>query len=286
MGNVMQHLPENLRAASNGECPAMSSSAPVKAARVCSASTNLTTATGDLTPLSDCLDSVLSTLTRAYGLDYYDTAGDPFQKVGLLIEMATDEGYGPKEFAARLRAMVKACPFPTWTPADFFKERAAVHPYGWYLKQLDETKANAALIDCYELADGSHGWGWKHEVRDMLPLYRPNEKPVAKELPDHAEPMPDDVAAQLKEFVKDVDVKEMERQDMADTITRLRADVGAARMERDEWKRAAADAEDAIAALHAVMVDVCEGRITVEQLKSRAKGDGEGAAVITVREVA
>jgi hypothetical protein len=34
------------------------------------------------------------------------------------------------------------------------------------------------------------------------------------------------------------------------------------------------------------MVDVCEGRITVEQLKSRAKGDGEGAAVITVREVA
>jgi hypothetical protein len=231
-----------------------------------------------LTPLSDCLDNVLSTLTRAYGLDYYDTAGDPFQKVGLLIEMATDEGYGPKEFTARLRAMVKACPFPTWTPADFFKERAAVHPYGWYLKQLDETKANAALIDCYELADGSHGWGWKHEVRDMLPLYRTDVKPAPKELPDHAERPSPEVSDDVKRFIELVDKHDRDVADMSDTITRLRAELGAARMERDEWKRAAADADDTIAALHAVMVDVCEGRITVEQLKSRATGEEREAA--------
>jgi hypothetical protein len=222
---------------------------------------------------SACLDDVLRELSSAYRGDYYDQTSADFQAVQGLIRLAIDDGYGPSEFLAQVKRMIKQQEWATWTPAHFFKLRIQLHPYPWYLERIAETKANASLIDCYQLADGSHGWGWRNEIRNLLPLYRPNEKPAPKELPDHAEPMPDDVAAQLKEFVKDVDVKEMERQDQLDTITRLRAQLGAAQMERDDWKRAAADADDTIAALHAVMVDVCEGRITVEQLKSRATGE-------------
>jgi hypothetical protein len=293
MAHRISDLVENLKAPSNGEWTPDLRIGSASTERNSFAPRGLTEAMGerpivtggvedwDPCPLTNaCLDKALKIFTAAYQGDYYDTDSMDFARVQLIFSMAEEEGYGPRELLARLRAMVKACPFPTWTPADFFKERAAVHPYGWYLKQLDETKANAALIDCYELADGSHGWGWKHEVRDMLPLYRPNEKPAPKELPDHAEPMPDDVAAQLKAFVADVDVKELERADMETTIQRLRSERDAARMERDTanqatqfWKQAAADWEDAAAALQVIVSDVIDGRITIDELRARVSDE-------------
>ena len=220
-------------------------------------------------PLSAAsVEEAMTMLSAAYRLDYFDPELPEHATVGLLVSMATEEGYGDREFIARLKAMVKACKFPTWTPADFFADRVKLHPYGWYLDRVTESKANASQIDCYTLADGSHGWGWKHEVRDMLPLYRPDEKPAAKELPDHAEPMPYDVAAQLKEFVKDVDVKLVERADMEATIARLRSELFKAQGDRDFWK-------DAATALQLVVSEVIDGTLTVEALRDRVTSEEE-----------
>lgn len=112
-------------------------------------------------------------------------------KVRTLFETIKKLGLSAGQFDHLLTRFLATARFPTWAIGEFLQdvEPPKVYPYSWYLRQIEENKWNNDAIACYLLPDGSHAWGWKHEIGRRLPYYVKEATKPGAHLNDWMEPI-------------------------------------------------------------------------------------------------
>jgi hypothetical protein len=203
-----------------------------------------------------------------------------------LVRLIRGAGWNRARLADAIERFIGGHRYENWRPADLLDTPSPkVYGRDWYLKRLEEARSNGKAIGIYRAGDRVV-YGWRDEVRDALPKYDPPKPrplhPIAALALDTERPEPPtpEVSDDVKRFIALVDKHDRDVADMSDTITRLRAELGAARMERDTanqatqfWKHSAADWEDTATALQVIVSDVIDGRITIDELRARVSDE-------------
>ncbi len=95
-------------------------------------------------------DEMLSRLSAAYKLDYYDETLLHCASAKDLFRRAVNKRWTASEFLQRLDEMTESTPFATWTPADFFKkQRPHLLPYSWALMESKNDRNAMQRMEAY-----------------------------------------------------------------------------------------------------------------------------------------
>lgn len=211
MGNLSQHLPENLSAITraDGKSEARESTSTAittpfqttprrEPATLRESGEEISTLTRE-SPITPAVwREGIARIGANFGVNYIakDARGNPtadHAKALTLLEELRRKGWTDGDFATALDPFLMTCKFPTWTIADFMTERPKVYPWSWY---NERTPAERELIGAYAL-DGHTKpvFGWRHEVGDRLPVWV--APPQIRELAAAPEPMTPEVSAEL-----------------------------------------------------------------------------------------
>lgn len=171
--------------------------------------------------------------------------------------------------------------------SDFYRvPQMRLHPYDpWY---LERTANERKMIRGYHVPGIDQPmFGWVGEIGDALPLYEAPEqvktlpRSTGKRMSDATRQMIAHSTEQLNRLLR---VKELELE-----IDRLNQEITGLRAEIEEQKRQAdrlrqlndaykvywTDASESVAALHALVSDLLDGRMTLDDLRKRV-ADSEG----------
>ncbi len=84
-----------------------------------------------------------SMLQANYGVEYSN------EKFKMLFEEIHEAGWTNERFTRTLRYILRNKKFATWTIADWFEYGVTLHPYSWYLEQVQH--GNADKIEAYSI---------------------------------------------------------------------------------------------------------------------------------------
>ncbi|MBL7986472.1 MAG: hypothetical protein JNJ94_00230 [Chlorobi bacterium] len=114
-------------------------------------------------------------LGLSLGVDYTtkaEGATNDQAKALVLWERVRKLGWSNEEFEEAFEPFINRTKFPSWATADFISGYSPpkIYPYSWYQDRVKESRSNADAIGCYRVEGHPKPvWGWKHEVRDLLP---------------------------------------------------------------------------------------------------------------------
>lgn len=81
---------------------------------------------------SQAFNTAIATMQEVFGTDYSQ------EKISILFEMIREEGWTEERFKRTFKWFLKNKKFGTWTIADWFDYRVDIHPYSWYLEQVNQ----------------------------------------------------------------------------------------------------------------------------------------------------